>query len=636
MTAAQPGDLGRVALGPFLARVPEPVALVRGCAVLFGNEAFRRLFGVEEARDVVRVPLDDRWADSHRAEVRSVLEGAARDGTIEGTALASNGDPRPVRMTTTSVDLPDGPALLCWFSDLRAVRDAEDARRRSEAFFSALLTRSPEIVTVVGAEGRYRYVSSAARELLGPSDGEPAPNEAYELVHPDDRARLQDTLRLLVDDPARVEQIRYRMRRRDGSYGTFETLVYNELHNPDVQGIVANARDVTDQVALEEQFRQSQKLESIGRLAGGVAHDFNNVLTIILSSTELIEESMKAGLPPQLEDLHEIASAAQRASDLTQQLLAVARKQVLTPVSVDVNQVVRSGEKMLRRLVGEDITLVMKLDPHAGAMTADPGQLHQILLNLAVNGRDAMPQGGILTLETSRVTVPSGWRDLPVGEWVRLVVRDTGIGMSPEVLAHVFEPFFTTKPLGRGTGLGLATVHGIVAQCGGHIRVDSAPGRGARFDVYFPIAAGDAAAAARRPSVAPGGHETILVVEDDRGVRDVATRALEAAGFTVYAAADGYEALAVYEGIGQLALLVTDVVMPRMDGPRLAKTLRERQPTLRVLFASGYTDERIAVHGVLEPGVDLLSKPYTPSNLLARVRAALDRPALDPMPEVTS
>jgi two-component system cell cycle sensor histidine kinase/response regulator CckA len=613
--------------------LPLPASVVRDGAFVDVNRRFLELFGFADPTDVIGRPYLDRWSEGSRAEaerlVARLLDDPRSEVEFTGFARAADGAELPVRVALAGLDTPEGLGVLGFFHDLREQRRAEEALRRSEAFHRALLTRSPEILTVIGADGRYRYASSAAETQLGYAFSSLEGVPAVDLVHPEDRPRWQEATQKLLADPSHVERVRYRLKRSDGAYRVFEAIAVNLLDNPDVLGLVGAARDVTEQVQLEEQLRQSQKLESIGRLAGGVAHDFNNVLTIILSSTELLEEAMKNGLAPAIEDVHEIASAAQRASELTQQLLAVARKQVIAPVAVDLDAIVRGSEKMLRRLLGEDVALVLKLDPHAGAMIADPGQLHQVLLNLAVNARDAMPKGGLLTIETARVIVPIGWRDLPPGEWVRLVVRDSGVGMAPDVLAHVFEPFFTTKPVGRGTGLGLATVHGIVAQCGGHIRVESAKGQGARFDVYFPAAsAAVASAAAQRAPTTARGSETLLMVEDDRSVREVAARTLENAGFRVISARDGYEALAAYEGIpGGVALLVTDVVMPRLDGPRLAAVLRERQPELRVLFTSGYTDDRIAAHGMLEPDVDFLPKPYTPSTLLHRVRAALDRGA---------
>jgi PAS domain S-box-containing protein len=392
---------------------------------------------------------------------------------------------------------------------------------------------------------------------------------------------------------------------------------------------VVITRDITGQRRTEEQFRQAQKLESIGRLAGGVAHDFNNLLVGILGYAEFLGEGIRAG-HPSLEDLAEIRKAGERARDLTRQLLAVARRQVGEPRPIDPNEVLNESERLLRRVVGEDVNMRLRLEPGVGTVFADPSQLQQVVMNLAVNARDAMPRGGSLTIETSSVLLDerysAGHVEVEPGPYVMIAVSDSGEGMTPETQAHLFEPFFTTKPLGHGTGLGLATVHGIVKQAGGHIWVYSELGKGTTFKIYLPLRPQELARArSQAPRPIRGGHECVLVVEDDASARTLALRALQGAGYEVLAAANGREALEVAAAAPRPPhLVLTDVVMPEMSGKQVADALSRQRPALRVLYVSGYTQDTVVHHGVLDSVIDFLPKPYTPSALLARVRQVLD------------
>jgi len=386
----------------------------------------------------------------------------------------------------------------------------------------------------------------------------------------------------------------------------------------------------TAKASLEAQLRQAQKMEAIGSLAGGVAHDFNNVLTVILSCAEALKEDVGEGLPADPEVIDEIRAAGKRAAELTRQLLAFARKQVIAPVPLDLNAVVRGSEKLLRRVLGEDIELTATSVPDLWTVLCDPGQIEQIVLNLAVNARDAMPGGGTLSIDSANAVIDeshvAAHPFMRAGTYVRLAIRDSGTGMSAEVKARIFEPFFTTKLSGKGTGLGLATVYGIVKQSGGHILVDSAPDRGTTFEVYFPRTLDPVLAAAPPDQAAVArGSGTILVVEDDPHVREVTVRSLRAGGYRVLAARDGRDALelAARED-GRLHVLVTDIVMPGLSGREVADELRRRHPDLRVLFVSGYTRDAIVQRGVLDAGIAFLQKPFTASSLLARVRVVLD------------
>jgi two-component system, cell cycle sensor histidine kinase and response regulator CckA len=384
---------------------------------------------------------------------------------------------------------------------------------------------------------------------------------------------------------------------------------------------------------LEQQFLHAQKMEAVGRLAGGLAHDFNNVLTAILGAVELGLLDVPPTSGPLREELEIIRDAAMRAKDLIRRLLAFSERQVLQPAVVDLNRLVTDIGKLLRRLIGEDVELVLARAPDLGAVRVDAGQIEQVLVNLAVNARDAMPAGGRLTIATANVELAGGDASpapaLPPGPYVRLEVTDTGTGMVAETRAHLFEPFFTTKPPGKGTGLGLATVYGIVHQSGGSVVVDSAPGRGATFHVYLPrVAEAPEVAASARAVVAPArGSETVLVAEDEQLVRLLVRKILQQAGYTVLVATGGAEALQLAtQHAGPIDLLLTDVVMPEMSGRELMRQLAERRPATRVLYMSGYSDDAVAQHGVLDPGTALIQKPFTPEALARKVREVLDAP----------
>lgn len=381
----------------------------------------------------------------------------------------------------------------------------------------------------------------------------------------------------------------------------------------------------------EKQLVQSQKLEAVGRLAGGISHDFNNLLTVILGYTDISKRSLKEG-DPLLRNLEEISKASERASSLTRQLLAFSRKQVMQPKVFDVNTVVSDLRKMLRRMIGEDVELRVSLEPELGNIKADPVQLEQVIMNLVVNARDAMPKGGKLSIETSNVYLDESYArehvSIVPGEYVMLAISDTGCGMNEETRQQIFEPFFTTKEPGKGTGLGLSMVYGIVRQSGGNIWVYSEEGTGTTFKIYFPRVTAEAQEYKRTNGCAevPTGSETILLVEDAALVRTLARQVLETAGYCVLEAESAEAALKVCESINgtRIDLLLTDVVMPGMSGNDMSKILLAKQPDMPVLYMSGYTDDAIVQHGVLEPGINFLQKPFSPGALAMKVREVLD------------
>ena len=476
-----------------------------------------------------------------------------------------------------------------------------------------------------------RYSKEWKRQL-GYEDHEitDSPGEWLSRVHPDDAERVQRLSKAFLAGAAPGYEAEFRLRHKDGSYRHILART-SEVRGPDGNrtGLVGSNIDITERAQLEAQLLQAQKMESVGLLAGGVAHDFNNLLTVIGGFTDLALSDLAAN-DPMRENLQEIAQAARRAAALTRQLLAFSRRQILQPVVLDLNIVIGEMENMLRRLIGEDVELVVSLAPDLGAVMADAGQMEQVLMNLTVNAQDAMPGGGRLSITTRNVELQaSDTADLPSvkpGPYVMVTVRDDGTGMDAATRARIFEPFFTTKELGRGTGLGLSTVYGIVKQSGGSIWVESAPGEGTTFTLYFPIERQPVAPARRTgPTATVRGAETILVVEDEDALRRVVTRALGSAGYTVHAASSGAEALEILERLGaKVDLMLTDMVMPGMSGATLATRVAALYPSVRVLLTSGYADEATADRDVLNVGIPFIGKPFRTDDLSRKIREVLD------------
>ena len=450
------------------------------------------------------------------------------------------------------------------------------------------------------------------------------------LIHPDDLERYVKTMTEAAETKEPFE-LEYRVRSSKGEYLMMHEqghLVLDEDGN--VSKMVGFITDVSERRMLEQQLRQAQKMEAVGRLAGGVAHDFNNLLTVITGYCELLTTTGPEGNSWR-QNTEQIRTAANRAAGITQQLLAFSRRQVLSPRIIELNTVILNLDSMLRRLIGEDIEVLTVPAHDLGTVKADPGQIEQVVLNLALNARDAMPNGGTLTLETSNADLDDAYarehQSVVAGRYVLLAVSDTGVGMSPETQAHIFEPFYTTKEVGKGTGLGLSTVYGIVKQSGGNIWVYSEPGRGTTFKIYLPRVdqPAEKLAAAKDPQKIQQGAETVLLVEDDSQLRQLAVTILSHCGYKVLAADNADEALTLCKvKHGDIALLVTDVVMPGMNGRQLAAQVERIFPQIKVLYISGYTSNAIVHHGVLDPGLWFLAKPFSPSALAAKVREVLD------------
>jgi len=573
-------------------------------------------------------PEDRAWAVEFC--VRATQEKRAHE--LEYRIIAADGRTVWLRdMVTVVVDHKQAMTLRGVMVDITQRKRAEETLRESEERFRQLSEAANEGIAIHEG-GRILEANQALAAMYGYELADVLGKHASELTAPESRELVLHNIRSGYEKPYEALGLR-----KEGT--TFAV----EIHGKAVpyRGRLVRVtviRDLSERKHLEAQLRQAQKMEALGRLAGGVAHDFNNLLTVISGYSDMLLSDLESG---HLLHGHAAAinNAAARATTLTRQLLAFSRREVLQPTVLDLNAVVTETGKMLQRLIGEDIALVTTLEPALGRVNADRGQLEQVLLNLTVNARDAMPQGGQLTFETANVELGEAdapWRvGVIPGRYVRLAVRDTGIGMDAATQSHLFEPFFTTKEPGKGTGLGLATVYGIVTQSGGHIKVDSTYGRGTTFRIYLPrFEEGlEAVEPAAPPSTSLQGLETVLLVEDEIEVRGVAQKLLQSAGYTVLAASDSEEALRLCaQHAGPIHLLLTDVVMPGMSGPALASRLEAMRPAMKVMYMSmsGYTEDAIVHHDLLDPGTVILPKPFTLEILVRMVRESLDPGLSDP------
>jgi two-component system cell cycle sensor histidine kinase/response regulator CckA len=516
---------------------------------------------------------------------------------------------------------------------------AQSALKESEKKFQQFYDEAPVGYHELDTKGRITRVNRKELQMLGYSAGEMLGKPVWNFFEEGDTTR-KVILAKLSGDVSFHDTFERTYRRKDGS--TLPVLVEDRVIRDSENQVIAirsTVEDITErrrtEEALrksEEQLRQWQRVEAIGRLAGGVAHDFNNLLMTIKGCSELLLGAFDRR-DPRREEVEEILKAADRATALTRQLLAFGRRQVLQPQILDLNAVVMNMDKMLRRLIGEDIQLITSLEPEVWSVKVDPGMIEQVVMNLAVNSRDAMPSGGKLTIETSNVTHDEEYASHHVsvkpGYYVMLAISDTGCGMDKETQSHLFEPFFTTKDTGKGTGLGLSTVYGIIKQSGGNIWAYSEPGLGTTFKIYLPRV--EKAAKGYKPRLkpkevgAPGGTETILLVEDEEAVRSMVSKILQSKGYTVLEACHGNEAIEASERYeGSINLMVTDVIMPQMSGRELAERLAPMRPEMHVLYMSGYPDNTIVQHGVLEPGTAFLQKPFTINALELKVREILD------------
>ena len=600
---------------------------------LLVNRSFCELLGIRPedalgrtAREVFSVPRGEEYAENDGEVLRS-------GQPLQFEETVESGDGRRVEVLSVKFPLRSTHGevyAICGIStEITEWKRAQRAVGETEARFRALVENGSELIVVLAQDGTIRYQSPAMERVLGHRPEALEGRSGFDLVHPDDRAKAEATVAAAWEG-AEAVTCEVRLRRKDGGYRVCLATA-SMVDAPAVGGVVVNARDVTALRESEAQLLQAQKMEAVGRLAGGVAHDFNNLLNVIGGNVELALLDLPEAEPLRA-DLEEVARATERASDLTRQLLAFGRRQILQPRVLDLNRVVLETGRMLRRLLGEDVEVVHALDPALGQVRVDPGQIEQVVMNLAVNARDAMPRGGTLTLETRNAELGESEAQLrkhPVepGRYVVLSVSDTGEGIAKEMQEEIFEPFFTTKEQGKGTGLGLSTVYGIVKQSGGYLFLYSEPGQGSTFKIYLPRVDAPQEAPAGAPAELERGTGTILLVEDEAAMRSVARKFLERSGYRVLEAETPERALELAEQhAGEISLVLSDVVMPRMSGRELAERLRARWPGMKVLYMSGYTDDGVLRHGTLESGVAFLQKPFGPRELAAKLKAALAQP----------
>jgi PAS domain S-box-containing protein len=565
------------------------------------------------SREVVRCLLAGE-RNEYRLEKRYVRKDGTTLWADVSTTLLRDPEGRPAHFVTSVIDAGDR-------------KRAEEVLARSEAKARALYHRLP-LPTLVWErrDGRFVLADFNERASAITRDGVRTwLGKALDEVCADRPDIVADVDRAYRERTSFTREMDYHYRTTAAARRLRVTYGHVE---PDM--VLVHTEDVTEQRRIEEQSRAAQKMEAIGQLAGGLAHDFNNLMSVVLGYAAFAREGLREG-DPLLGDLEEIERAGRRAAELTGQLLAFSRKQVLQPEVIDLNAVTVDLERMLCRLLGESVEIVLRPGPGLGRVKIDPGRIEQVIVNLAVNARDAMPGGGTLTIETANLDVDEAFAEahpgLQPGPHVMLAVSDNGCGMAPEIRGRIFDPFFSTKPVGKGTGLGLATVYGIVRQSGGSIRVHSEIGEGTTFRLYFPRTDEPAEPPqAHRPSDRPAtGSETILVVEDEEGVRGLSARVLRGAGYTVLTASGGGEALLVAEEYrGPIHLLLTDVVMPRMGGRRLAKRLQAFRPSMRVLYMSGHAENEVVDRGLILPGTAFIAKPLCASDLARKVRDVLD------------
>jgi two-component system, cell cycle sensor histidine kinase and response regulator CckA len=583
-------------------------------------------------RELAELIIPERSRDSHRqgfARYAQTQEGRLLGRRVEMTAIRRDGKEFPVEVSIAAVREGDSYSFNGFVADLTRQRRTEAALQRSEERYRLFFEEDLAGAFITKPDGAILDCNPAFVRMFGFNSAEEAIGTNAGSLYP--TAELRESMLERLRRDGKIEALDVELRRADGTpVSVIENVVGTFDERGELVEIKGYVLDNTERKKVEAQLRQAQRIDAIGRLAGGVAHDFNNLLGVITGFDELLLRQLPPG-DPRIKYASEIGKAAERAAALTRQLLAFSRKQLLQPQVLDLNVVVLDMEKLLHRLIGEDIELVARTLPALRRVKADPGQMEQVIMNLAVNARDAMPQGGRLTIETGNVVLDAEYvrqhTGAQVGHHVMLAVSDTGHGMDAATQARVFEPFFTTKEKGKGTGLGLATVYGIVKQSGGSIWVYSEPGHGATFKVYLPAVDEPVRVRGSEPveAAVPQGSETVLVVEDEEVLREIVREALQASGYKVLEARHGAEALRICESHAPLIdLVLTDAVMPGIGGRELGERITSIRPEVKMLYMSGYTDDAIVRHGVLTAEVAFLQKPFTLDALARKVRAVLD------------
>jgi PAS domain S-box-containing protein len=595
-----------------------------GSALSACNGAARRFIGEIE-------PIGRSPASLLSAEIADVVGDTLTSGKTFSTEVPlSRAGPTEedlmVEIHLTAV----GDSVVMRIFDRSARVAAEKALAANVARFQSLVQHAPDGVSVLDGDGNVVYFSPASERIFGQKAEDAIGASGFAMVHPDDLARARGFFSQVIDSPRRSLLLELRANTPSNGSRTLALRATNLLDDPTVGGIVLNFRDVTDERRMEAQLSQAKKMEAVGLLAGGIAHDFNNLLAVITNYAAFLEEDLAPEDEGRRGDLAEIRGAAGRGAALVRQLLAFARQEPVQPKPVDLNEVIHKALPLLKRAAGEDIQVFVSTDPDLWSTLIDPGQIDQLLLNLVVNSRDAMTKGGRLEVTTSNVRTNKHGeirQEMRAGDYVRLCIADSGSGMTESVRERAFEPFFTTKEVGVGSGLGLASVYGTVKQAEGYVYIDHRPEGGTLVSVYLPKterSVGEKEPAPTSP-VDTGKGKTVLVVEDEEAVRKVLARMLSRGGYKVLQAGSGTEALRVANKANGIDLLITDVVMPDVSGPALARRLAELGMDLKTLFVSGYPQDIVSAKGVVDPGTALLEKPFTEDELLGRVHEMLEQ-----------
>jgi PAS domain S-box-containing protein len=601
-------------------------------SILAANPAACRMLGrtEEEVCEAGRAGV----VDLSDPRLPVLLEERARTGMARGelTFVRKDGTRFPVEISSRVFKDRHGDQRTSMiFREITERVRAEEKIRESEEKYRAVVENIQDVIARFDRDCRYLYVNPVATRYTGLRPADFIGKTHGELGFPEEKSRFWDGVIRQVFETGNTKELEFSLDGPSGAFWFGWRLFPEFGADGNVKTVVTASRDLTERKKLEDQLRQAQKMEAVGRLAGGIAHDFNNLLTAINGYSDLLIQQMEE-TDPKRQEVEEIRKAGDRAASLTRQLLAFSRRQILQPKVVDLNVVVSHLEKMLRRLIGEDVNLLISLRQDLWPVMADPGQIEHVIMNLAVNSRDAMPGGGTLAIETANVelseAIPLGAIEVPPGSYVALGVSDTGCGMDKATKSHLFEPFFTTKEKGKGTGLGLAMVYGIVKQSGGYILVDSEVGKGTAFKIYLPREREASLEALEiLPAVPPMGGETVLVVEDQGEVRNLVEEILCMQGYTVLKASDGDEALRLGRTVKKpIDLLLTDVVMPGMSGRELAERMQEISPGMKVLFMSGYAEEGTFPPGKMRRESVFLQKPFSAGTLAHKVREVLDAP----------
>jgi PAS domain S-box-containing protein len=607
---------------------------------LQANPAMVKIFGHSSLKEFLTVPVASLYENPDRR--RSFTEKIRRQGFVKNEILKlRRKDGSSIWGSVTARVQYDDNRAIRWIDgvieDISERKSAEEKIKQSEERFRSLVQNSSDIITLLDKKGRIDYASASVERILGYSPGELIGSNAFEYVHQDDLKRVSEAFARVIHSPSLKSTTEFRYKHKDNTWRMLEATSSNQTANPAISHIVVNSRDITKRKHTEEereklrtQLLQSQKMEAIGQFAGGIAHDFNNILTVIMGCAHYLKKELKDDDPLQV-DINDMLASTEKASNLVQSLLTLSRKKVINPQHIDLNEIVQNMQRLLIRIISEDIKVGTGLADRKLIVMADPGQIEMVLMNLVMNARDAMPAGGRLTISTGSVEIDDEHIEAGCcsrrGKYATIVISDTGRGMDEHTRERIFDPFFTTKEAGKGTGLGLAMVHGIVKQHNGYINVYSEIGMGTTFRIYLPVASKEAACVKPQCVRTPEkGTETLLFAEDNKEVRKFIKMMLEKYGYEVIEAKDGEDAVSKFlKNKNRIQMLLFDVIMPKKNGKEAYDLIRRIRPDIKALFVSGYAADAIRKRGLLEEGCDFVQKPVSPLAFLKKIREVIEK-----------